>query len=750
MTDSIKQSVWMRAFLVFLVFHMALVLPRISQASVLSDTLATVGKLGPLLNQYIAPLKLEYLSPMAEAISSCDLGSEAAITKCADTILSTPSARDALGDANVKEIRALLEIYLDVREGDVAELFSDVIKIAAGQSPLELACSVLAIVAGGFPVCDVLKALYEVAKLAYEVGKAVVTALADLACGVYELFGGSCGNKLGPVEALANLLTQGLAVSLQERLKGQAAWDAHKKDILAPFKGLGIAFSPADLEAAWTLYSQNTVFPEWDKIVRSKLLDIRKQAIYSVTDRIDDAFRAELARESASQSGLAISTLRQNARQKAVKEKLDACVKIDAIAGTGVNEWIAAGRAKVPEIAEQGRLKCTTLVPVLALPRPPVCSNVVGTVVQGDCSTANGMAVCEAIKAAVGTGNMLCNIKLGSTLADDVGHQKVKQSLDDLKKPCADNACGAHVVTMYVRCGDGKGPVEGTGEFAPQMNRDEACMISYNLFYKLSSARLAIEQTAAAEKKRVLAISCKNKAACEESANKQESDLNSVYATYRLQVTSMLLKEGVLRAIANKATAEADQKISQLKAVKFEMSASLAGTVVAANTGGAALDADLVKTNVGVAAAAGGGTLAKVLRTDASKVNLTGSNTAKAGLAAGSGIAANAAATTGKAPQTTVTGNVSNILKGGTIPSAGALGGSNAAKAGATSALAAPVSSTPKVDEAALRTCKAFLGRKDEMLCNDARSFAACKTAVDIGQMKTCRIAGSSDIYPKR
>lgn len=61
--------------------------------------------------------------------------------------------------------------------------------------------------------------------------------------------------------------------------------------------------------------------------------------------------------------------------------------------------------------------------------------------------------------------------------------------------------------------------------------------------------------------------------------------------------------------------------------------------------------------------------------------------------------------------------------------------------------LAPPV---PKVDEAALKTCKAFLGRKDEMLCNDARSFAACKTAVDIGQMKTCRITGSTDVYSKR
>ena len=179
------------------------------------------------------------------------------------------------------------------------------------------------------------------------------------------------------------------------------------------------------------------------------------------------------------------------------------------------------------------------------------------------------------------------------------------------------------------------------------------------------------------------------------------------------------------------------------RVVDFDDSAGKIGTTVAK------VGADSVKTNVAVTAAAGASsTLAKDFKADASKVNLTGTNTAKTGLGVNIGTATTA--TTGKAPQTTATGNLPDILKGGTVSSVSALGGGNAAKAGATSALTAPVSSTPKVDEAALRNCKAFLGRKDEMLCNDARSFAACKTAVDIGQMKTCRIVGSSDVYSKR
>ncbi len=64
--------------------------------------------------------------------------------------------------------------------------------------------------------------------------------------------------------------------------------------------------------------------------------------------------------------------------------------------------------------------------------------------------------------------------------------------------------------------------------------------------------------------------------------------------------------------------------------------------------------------------------------------------------------------------------------------------------------LSPPVAATPKVDEVALKLCKTFLGRKDEMLCSEARSFTACKTAVDVGQMKTCRLTNTQEIYPKR
>lgn len=88
-------------------------------------------------------------------------------------------------------------------------------------------------------------------------------------------------------------------------------------------------------------------------------------------------------------------------------------------------------------------------------------------------------------------------------------------------------------------------------------------------------------------------------------------------------------------------------------------------------------------------------------------------------------------------------------LAGGSVPSGGTPTFGTGLKPGGVG-LSSPVAATPKVDQAALRLCKAFLGRKDEMLCSEAPSFAACKTAVDAGQMKTCRLANTQEIYPKR
>ena len=48
-----------------------------------------------------------------------------------------------------------------------------------------------------------------------------------------------------------------------------------------------------------------------------------------------------------------------------------------------------------------------------------------------------------------------------------------------------------------------------------------------------------------------------------------------------------------------------------------------------------------------------------------------------------------------------------------------------------------------------MKTCQRFLGRADEMLCSAEDDYRECIKAVRVGQMKTCRIIGSTDsLYP--
>jgi len=705
MTRTTKQSWWMRTILGFLVCQMALVLPITTQANIL-DILAKLGPPPPSgagLDNYIAPLKLGMLPPIVAAIDKCDLGSDIGITKCANEILKSDAGAQ-MGGGTAAQIGSMLEIYVDLRGGDIAELFNDVISLASGQNPLDLACSVISFVAGGFPVCDALKLLYDIGKAAYEFGKAVVNALADLGCAVYEFFGGSCGStrKVGSVEfvAIGFENSPGLAASLQARVTGQAAWDTHKKDTLTNTRAMykqtltiggaasfDVLYTDANLEAAWKFYSDKTVYPPWDELVRSKLLDTRKQALLAVTKSIDDAFRAELSRETSK-----FALVKATVRQKAVKAKLDACNATDAAVSTGIKEWIAAGRAKPAEATAQEALNCAHLVALNALPSRPICQNIGVGNVKGNCTTTNGVDVCKAIQAVVG--NVSCELDekspAGIAAAKEAGAKSYKANVDELKKSCSDISCGTQIVQMFERCRDPNAPRDGSGEFAPLQNREEACGTSYAVIHKLSAARLAIEAHAEAEKKRVLAISCRNKQACEDYAKKQESDLTNAFSQFRQQTVAILVKDGVVRSYANKSAAEADQKIAQFNATKFSMPVIVAGT-------SAALE-DVIKPG---GAAATPRTLAGGL------------------IGATAGAAASGLSAPTKSPPLI------------SLP-------------------ISPTTSASKVDAAALAQCKAYLGRKDEMLCNEAPSFAACKTAVDAGQMKTCRFANTQEVYPKR
>jgi hypothetical protein len=51
-------------------------------------------------------------------------------------------------------------------------------------------------------------------------------------------------------------------------------------------------------------------------------------------------------------------------------------------------------------------------------------------------------------------------------------------------------------------------------------------------------------------------------------------------------------------------------------------------------------------------------------------------------------------------------------------------------------------------DAAAFKQCKPFKGHMNDMLCSGEPAFKACKKLVDKGEMKTCRLANTKEIYP--
>lgn len=751
MTTSFKQSFWVRAFLTICVFQMALVLPIKTQANILD----IVAKLGPPpvnLNQYIAPLKLEYLPPIAGAITSCDLSSDTAVAKCADKILATEASSDAIGGATATQIRAMLEIYLDISEGDVAELFNDVVKLAAGQSPLDLACSVIAVVAGGFPVCDALKALYEIGKAAYEVGKAIVGALADLACGVYELFGGSCDSsrKVGPAEFMATYFVNTpnmLAGSIKARVASEAEWQANKKAAFAEAKtgffasaGGGYLVTDANLEAAWQFYASNIVYPEWDKLVRANLLSGYKQAIQSSIAGINDAFRNELMATPSSQGYV---------REKKIKERYDACVATDATLGPKVRDWINAGRATPAESSDVGLLSCAPAVGARVLPKPdcavalPEVAVKIGPftimrrVVDATCQSINATAICKSAQEVLGTDDVrTCN--LANAGAGNSGAlSKVLAELQKQGQKCSFGP-GVSVQQTAIQCED------PAYTFACRFT---AVGLYGKDFLKPGVAECKTVETQA--RKDALAAAAKLAGLLPETVKLPGG------GSGQIKVASGNVALGVCTPDAK------DAAVIYCKGVEFpigkerfqSIKTAMSPVNVRACKGEETPTSDAKHWLNEPCVATGGKPLAEnvILSVNSDPVKPAGAGVPPVAIG---GLQTPPKTSPAATPPATP---VQSGLQGGlgglsgpakaappSVPLTGLSGGTAAGKPGATG-LAPPVGGS-SANTTANQHCKSFLGRKDELLC-DAQGFAACKLLVDGGKMKVCRREGSQDIY---
>lgn len=149
------------------VLHIGLCLPTNAHAGGAEDAVTLISTLlAPAVNQYIAPVDLTWTPAIVKASQTCSFASDIAIAQCAEQLVDS----GALPTSDAAQIVSVLDIYIDISGGDIIELIGDLTKLVVG-SPESAICAAIAIVADGFPVCDVVKELYEVGKAAYDEAK---------------------------------------------------------------------------------------------------------------------------------------------------------------------------------------------------------------------------------------------------------------------------------------------------------------------------------------------------------------------------------------------------------------------------------------------------------------------------------------------------------------------------------------------------------------------------------------------------
>lgn len=179
MTSAIR---WRRRFATIALVLLGAVgglLPQAAHANSVKDALNLAATFAPVVDTYIAPASLAWLPSLYDALSKDEctsLSSDIDVANCASALLES-DAGGALGEDKAA-IAEVLGIYVDVRGSDWGELFSDVFRLAAAGDPLDVACKILTLAVGGFPVCGVLELLYDVAKFALQAAEAIVEAFA--------------------------------------------------------------------------------------------------------------------------------------------------------------------------------------------------------------------------------------------------------------------------------------------------------------------------------------------------------------------------------------------------------------------------------------------------------------------------------------------------------------------------------------------------------------------------------------------
>lgn len=445
-----RTSAFLQRWALGLGIALAACLPTTASADAV-DTFVSVASIG--VNPYIAPADLNWITTIRStmALPSCQsLSSEADVVECAGELLASPNVPEDM-KANAVRLKGILEIYLDVREGDVPELFNDIFALAVGD-PMSAACAAVSAIASGFPVCGLLTLLLDVAEAVYETAAAIVGAFGELGCAIYEAFGGTCGGrKVSPGEFVATILTNDLAGALVARTSGASAYASYREARAAAlaisFKELKTEYLIAHIPSGFSIFENSPLYPAWDKYAKETVIPARDAAVATFQQSNSDLRQKLIEAKDAGARTALLSTRLQNCQNvtQALNQKL-----LDWRIGRGVQTGISEAELKAV---------CPVTVATMALSGPGI-DETTGNFSRAFAGTGFPWLIrCEAVRAAMNDARAAsaCTLKDPKTSAGLVMLEIVKDLNASGVKSCMFNQaidaetidCGSDTTAVF-------------------------------------------------------------------------------------------------------------------------------------------------------------------------------------------------------------------------------------------------------------------------------------------------------------
>ncbi|MBL8310186.1 MAG: hypothetical protein JNL19_07180 [Burkholderiales bacterium] len=217
------------------------------------------------INSVIDPLTVEMVLGAKTVFDSCQDFSEPGILKCIETLNNNPDFQSAVGADGSKGIEMALSIYIDIRTDDYLGLLQD-----AGKP---IACILASSLAGGFPVCSALDALFSLAEGLGDAVGAFFSAIGEgveSACEWVGLCDADNSTKVSTSQFVyLNVLKPAVDAGVKTRMLPETKqWFEYNKALRDKAQQLFPLLKPseADWTQAFTAYYAD-VFAKWDALV---------------------------------------------------------------------------------------------------------------------------------------------------------------------------------------------------------------------------------------------------------------------------------------------------------------------------------------------------------------------------------------------------------------------------------------------------------------------------------------------------